>query len=246
MKKVLLTLGDSWPEGAELGSGKRYGELLQEQMSFDEFYNYGRGGTSNEHMITQLQTYFQQHHRPDHRTTAIFFLTNPHRTAYWPRDSSFNVHGAERQHWNDEAKQMFMKTWLHFHTDEVTILRSSLAITTLQKWCRDSGIDDYYFSGWVKYPVWLPTVDVEKIWAQGKETAGDWFGASDHNGETLCNVENNQYIRPNFAHPNQLGHQLIAEKLQSWIQSDSKDLDFCSKTSLKGRALMALTQPGKY
>jgi lysophospholipase L1-like esterase len=87
MSNILLTLGDSWPEGGELGNGRRYGEILQDTMGFDQFYNYGSGG------------------------------------------------------------------------------------------------------------------------------------ASDHNGEHLINVQTNQYIRPNFAHPNQLGHELIAEKLQGWIQS---------------------------
>lgn len=218
-KKVLLTLGDSWPEGVELGNGKRYGEILQEQMKFDEFYNYGRGGTSNEHLLQQLQTYFAVHHRPGHIVTAVFFLTNPHRTAYWPRDLDFNVHGEYRQHWNNEAKEIFMNTWLHFHTDEITELRSSLTVAALQNWSRLHAIEDYYFSGWVKYHSWLPCVDPDKIWAQGRETAADWFGASDHNGENLCNVEYNPYIRPNFCHPNQLGHQLIADRLQSWIES---------------------------
>ncbi len=219
MKKVLLTLGDSWPEGAELGNGRRYGELLLDQMGFDEFYNYGQGGTSLEHMIDQLQTYFQSHHRSDHKVTAIFFLTNPHRTAYWPHNSDFNMHGSYRQHWNDEAKELFMKSWLHFYSDEITIMRSSLAITALQTWCDLCDIDDYYFSGWVKYDSWLPMVNTDKIWAKGLETAADWFGAAGHNGEHLVNVENNPYIQPNFAHPNQLGHQLIADKLAAWIQN---------------------------
>lgn len=219
MKKVLLTLGDSWPEGAELGNGLRYGEILHNRMEFDEFYNYGRGGSSLEHLVSQLQTYFQQDYCADHKTTAIFFLTNPHRTAYWPAGTNFNVHGAERQHWDKEARQVFMETWLHFHTDEITIMRSSLAISAVQKWCELYNIDDYYFSGWVKYPTWLPMVDTNKIWAKGQETVADWFGASDHNGETLVNVENNPYIRPNQAHPNQQGHNLIADKLQSWIQA---------------------------
>jgi lysophospholipase L1-like esterase len=34
----------------------------------------------------------------------------------------------------------------------------------------------------------------------------------------LTNVANNIYIKPNFAHPNQLGHQLIADRLASWIR----------------------------
>ena len=207
MSKILLTLGDSWPEGAELKLGRRYGDLLQESMGFDKLYNYGSGGASNEDMLYQLQTYLKEHN-PDDKVTAIFFLTNPARTAHFPRFIKWlNV--------DNHGKQIHT----HFHQREHEIMRSSMAVSALQKWCDHFNIDHYYFAGWVRYTEWLPGVDLTRIWAQGQETAADWFGASDHNGEHLINVKTNTYIQPNFAHPNQLGHDLIAEKLQSWIQS---------------------------
>jgi hypothetical protein len=208
MKKVLITFGDSWPQGGELDNGRRYGEILQDQMQFDKFYNYGSGGASNEDMLYQFQQHLSESHCATSSTTAIFFLTNPARTAHFPRFFS----------WQD-TPQNFKELYLHFHKTEHQTLRNSATVSALQMWCSTFGIQDYYFSGWVRYPEWLPGVDVSRIWAQGNETVADWFGASDHNGEHLINVENNPYIRPNFAHPNQLGHQLIADRLQRWIES---------------------------
>lgn len=205
--KHLITLGDSWPEGAELGNGRRYGEILHEQMGFDNFYNYGSGGSSNEDMLYQLQDYLAAHWQPGNQTTAIFFLTNPARSAHWPRFMT----------WQDPSDNRMKEMYLHFNRPEHEVMRSSATVTTLQTWCARHSIDDYYFSGWVRYPKWLPGVDTSKIWAQGAETAADWFGASDHNGEHLINVDSNPYIRPNFAHPNQLGHMLIADRLKDWI-----------------------------
>jgi lysophospholipase L1-like esterase len=209
MSRVLVTLGDSWPEGAELGNGRRYGELLQEQMQYDEFYNYGSGGASNEDMLYQLQSYIAEHHDESKQVTAIFFLTNPARTAHFPRFFS----------WESTADSKNKELYMHFHRREHEVMRSSATVSALQAWCATLGFDDYYFSGWVCYPTWLPGVDTDKIWAQGQETAADWFGASKHNGEHLLEVGDNIYIRPNFAHPNQLGHQLIADKLQLWMQA---------------------------
>lgn len=206
MTRVLITLGDSWPEGAELGNGLRYGELLRDNMQYDKFYNYGSGGASNEDMLYQLQHYITNNHSADQQVTAVFFLTNPARTAHFPRFMS----------WDSPNNQM-KEVYVHFHRAEHEVMRSSATVSALQLWCRKLGIDDYYFSGWVRYPTWLPGVDTTKIWAQGAETAADWFGASSHNGEHLTNVENNPYIHPNFAHPNQLGHNLIADRLQAWI-----------------------------
>jgi len=207
MSRVLITLGDSWPEGAELGNGRRYGELLHEQMPYDEFYNYGSGGASNEDMLYQLQRYIAEHHDKSKQVTAIFFLANPARTAHFPR--FFN--------WESTADSKIKELYMHFHRQEHEVMRSSTTVSALQAWCATLGFDDYYFSGWVRYPVWMPGVDTSKIWAQGNETAADWFGASKHNGEHLLDVGDNIYIRPNFAHPYQLGHQLIADRLINWI-----------------------------
>lgn len=207
MTKTLLTLGDSWPEGAELGHGERYGDILRRRLGFDEFFNYGSGGASNEDLLYQLQDYISNHHSPDRDVTAIFFLTNPARSAHFPRFFSWA-----------NAVPPLQEIYLHFHEVKHQILRSSSTVSALQHWCINLAIKDFYFAGWVRYPEWLPGVNVDKIWAKGNETAADWFGASDHNGEHLINVENNPYIRPNKAHPNQLGHELIADRLQGWIE----------------------------
>jgi lysophospholipase L1-like esterase len=204
--RVLLTLGDSWPEGAELGNGLRYGEILRDRMQYDEFYNFGSGGASNEDMLYQLQEYISKHHAQDKQVTVIFFLTNPARTAHFPRFMSW-----------ENADHVMKEIYLHFHKHEHEIMRASATVGALQAWCNQLGFDDYYFSGWVRYPNWLPGINIYKIWAQGNETAADWFGASKHNGEHLLDVGDNPYICPNFAHPNQLGHNLIADKLQNWI-----------------------------
>jgi len=181
--------------------------LIQTALEYDKFYNYGSAGASNEDMMYQLQRYISESHEPGNRVTAVFFLTNPARTSHFPRVFS----------WGSDLSTNLKELYVHFHRSEHEIMRSSATVSALQAWCSNLGFDDYYFSGWVRYPTWLPGIDLNKIWAQGNETAADWFGASKHNGEHLLDVADNVYIRPNFAHPNQLGHQLIAAKLIGWI-----------------------------
>jgi hypothetical protein len=206
MRKVLLTFGDSWPEGGELGDGRPYGDILKDIGCYDQLYNYGSAGASNEDMLYQFRDYLENDYKPNDSTTAVFFLTNPARTAHYPRFFDW-----------DQSAVAFKELYMYFHRDGHNVLRSTTTIITLQAWCRHYQIDDYYFAGWVRYNQWFEGVNLNKIWKQGQETASDWFGASDHNGEHLVNVQDNVYIRPNFAHPNQLGHQYIAEKLHNWI-----------------------------
>ena len=220
MQKVLLTLGDSWPQGGELKADLGqlpYGNLIKKQGNFDQLCNYGSAGASNEDTLYQLQDYLQTKWKDTDDVTAIIHLTNPARTAHLPRFASLNANSVERAHWPEDAKQFIKDFFLHFHTNEHTILRSTTTVIALQTWCKFYNIKDFYFSGWVKYPRWLQGVNLDKIYSQGQETAADWFGAASHNGEHLTNVENNIYIKPNFAHSNILGHQLIADKLLEWI-----------------------------
>lgn len=207
MTKVLITFGDSWPAGAELGdSGRRYGEILSQDYGFDCFYNYGEGGASVEDMLFQFQRHIDTVHTADHQATAIFFLTNPSRTIQWPRFMS--MQGGDEN---------FKKVVLHLFSNDIENMRINSAVSTLQYWCQRMGVSDWYFAGWNRYEQWLPGVNTDKIWARGNETAADWFGATKHNGEHLLDVRDNPYIRPNFCHPNALGHQLIADKLASWM-----------------------------
>jgi hypothetical protein len=116
-KKILATFGDSWPEGAGIGSGRRYGETLAELMQVDEFCNYGSGGASNEDLLYQFQTFVSQHHDDLGNTTAIFFLTNPARTAHFPRFFSWA-----------NADTKLKELYLHFHEPGHEVVRSSTGV----------------------------------------------------------------------------------------------------------------------
>jgi hypothetical protein len=206
MTRTLITFGDSWPGNAENGSAAGYGQILADTYGFDQFYNYGTGGASNEDMLFQFQQHIRDHHRPDHIPTAIFFLTNPERTVQWPKFMSMQSNDPDMK-----------KVVMHLFSNELTRMRNMSAVSTLQYWCQNLGFDDWYFAGWNRYEHWVPGVKLDRIWARGKETAADWLGATKHNGDHLLDVGDNPYIRPNFCHPNPLGHQLIADRLAQWI-----------------------------
>lgn len=211
---TMVTFGDSWPQGGELKyPAVPYGNILADILEFDEYYNYGTAGASLEHMVEQLID-FKNKNKQD--VVAIFFLTNPARSIYWPNGMSWSWQSKERAHWPGDAKDTIKELFLHFH--EHDNIRANCTISLLQNMCKQLGYNDYYFSGWVRYNSWLPGINTDKIWKGGDETAADWFGATDHNGEHLLNVSDNKYIRPNFAHPNQLGHKLIAKTLAQWIK----------------------------
>jgi hypothetical protein len=212
--KTLITFGDSWPQGGELQEDLDqypYGRQLADQYGYN-FFNYGSPGASNEDMVLQLLESKLEN------ATAIFFLTNPARSMHWPLGMSWRHDSNERKHWCSDAKDFVKTLKLHFHDGNKDTIRTSMSVITLQQMCKTLNIDDYYFAGWIRQTDWLPGVDTDKIYKGGNETAADWLGATDHNGEHLLGVQDNEYIRPNFAHPNHNGHALIAKKLAEWIK----------------------------
>ena len=216
--KILATLGDSWTAGAELENREkdRYSTLLFNKLRYSHLYNLGIPGSSLEHLILQLQDLHSKVNADDD-VTVVFWLTNPARSIYWPSAMSWSWTSEERSHWPTDAKETIKELFLYFHDRDS--MRASMTITTLQQMCKAFGYRDFYLPGWVRYNNLLPSVDTEKIWKRGTETAADWFGASDHCGEHLINVKTNPYIKPNFSHANELGHKLIADKLAQWILS---------------------------
>lgn len=212
--KTLATFGDSWPQGGELKENLKqypYGRQLAQQYGY-KFANYGSPGASIEDMVLQLIESKLEN------STAIFFLTNPARSMHWPLGMSWKYDSEERRHWTSDAKDFVKTLNLHFHDNNKDIIRANMAVITLQQMCKALNIDDYYFAGWIRQTDWLPGVNIDKIYKGGAETAADWIGATDHNGEHLLGVQDNEYIRPNFAHPNHNGHTLIAKKLAEWIK----------------------------
>lgn len=218
--KTLLTLGDSWPQGGELKfdlGQLPYGQHLARQYNYN-LVNYGSPGASNEDMVLQLQDYINKKIKDTGPITAIFFLTNPARSMHWPLGMSWRHDTEERKHWPSDAKDFVKELTVHFHDANRDNIRTSMAVATLQQMCKALGYRDYYFPGWIRQTEWLPGVDIDKIYKGGNETAADWLGATRHNGEHLLDVADNQYIHPNFCHPNHNGHELIAEKLAEWIK----------------------------
>ena len=61
----------------------------------------------------------------------------------------------------------------------------------------------------IKYPIFLQDRDK---WIYILVSNGDLRDLEN------IDVEDNEYIRPNFAHPNHNGHALIAKKLAEWIK----------------------------
>lgn len=204
--KSLLIFGDSWPFGAELSQDElTYGDLLAAQRSLT-LYNFSQPSTSIPHLLLQFRAAIAQGHC---NTQAVFFLTGVDRDLVWHQGRTRELNPTHPEDVDWYAK---------YNSPELSEYRVNTTLIALQSLCRKYNIDDYYIWGWDSVLLWSE-VDSAKIY---KDCIADVFleGAILPSAVSKINYlknSQNRFIWPNSGHPNQLGHQRIADLLHHWI-----------------------------
>ena len=209
----VVVFGDSWPAGEELQPGENtFGEIIANHYS-SKFYNYAQPRTSIEHMLLQADNFLKNKTQIIEQTTcAVFFLTDIGRSIFWDSNKQIkSIRAANGDH-NYYYKQI--------HSEELAIFRANQALLALQRMCQVHNLHDFYIVGWTKCPMLLSGTDLNKIYQQGNSTCLNMFKVYDNDPTDDPNFifyDYNHYIKPNQCHPNQLGHQTIANNLIQWI-----------------------------
>lgn len=216
-KKRLVVFGDSWVRGSELAPHeKTFGELLSDKLNCQSFANYSHPASSISHLIVQLKNFLkmlQDTGKDSGEYLAVFFLTAQDRSmSYLDKDwifqtphGGFSTHGTNR----DLVASIDSMYWKYFHSQELTEVTVNTNLIALQAVCQQYGIQDFYVPGWEQFSFWKE-VNLSKVHTI---SCGDVI---DFDADTL---KTNPYIYPNISHPNQVGHQKIAEFLYDWIMS---------------------------
>lgn len=219
MQKLLI-FGDSWPQGSELRYNQQpFGELLAQKLSVP-VWNHAQPSTSIPHLILQLRSAINTtgpNRKFDHRgSDAIFFLTSPDRDLMWDKDGAKELH-LNPNHPNDADVRYYSQ----IYTPQLAEFRVNSTLLVLQRFCAMHNINDHYVWGWQTIELW-PEIDIAKFWRQGRSTILDLFAENDSvkfDGSLNDYIENreNWFVYPNRGHPNQRGHELIAQALREWL-----------------------------
>lgn len=225
--KNLLIFGDSWPHGDELSDHETaYGELLGQKLNIENVKNYSMPGTGLSHMILQLQEAIKNSPKHSVKNIAVFFLSGQERFMCYHDDHvlNLNIRGPRINPENNAAMAELMNNlyYKYFYSDQMRDFFMNTSVLTLQTMCVKHNIEDYYIAGWQPFNFW-PEIDVNKVYDQGRTSCRELLGMVFNNHDGV--VFDNPYFAPNIAHPNQLGHKVIADALFDWIKSKSVDTD---------------------
>jgi hypothetical protein len=221
----LLIFGDSWPHGDELDSKEMaYGQLLGQRLGIYNVKNYSSPGTGISHMILQLRAAIRDNQHKGTNKIAVFFLSGQERFMCYHDDKIVNlsIRGPRINPENNAGilQRMNDLYYKYFYSDQMRDFFTNTNIIALQSMCRKNGIQDYYIAGWQRFDFW-PEVDLARIYDQGQTSCRELLNMEFDDRDGV--VYNNPYFSPNQSHPNQLGHQLIADTLFDWIKSKHVD-----------------------
>jgi hypothetical protein len=211
---VLIGFGDSWAAGHDLASEEKcYLQLTAEHLGIP-YQNFAEGSSSISYMVIQFQNFIDTFYFPKHQYYAVFFLTAQERNFYYDQATKKIIHLGPSSHPRDPYYQNYNNEYGEFV--------ANTTLLALQRLCAIYGIKDYYLAGWQQLNLWK-SVDQTKFWKNGKQAITQVF--HDQAGfvplSTLIGIEQepkNAHFGTTHDHPNQQGHERIAQELINWIK----------------------------
>jgi len=209
MNCKLVVFGDSWTWGTGLQPNEpTYGKLIADYRNI-EFQNYSVQGTAAEHMVLQLQDLLSNID-PTFNYTALFSFTVLSRLMYYAGKQPDTAYVM----WDGTKDDVSASYFKNIHSTLLDHFKFYTTVLALQSLCRQYKIQDYYALSFSKVDWDLLNfigVDRSKFYNQGTTNFLDILG-SKYPGDNKIYFEGTD-----GGHPNALGHQIIAQHLQEWI-----------------------------
>ena len=220
----LAVFGCSWAVGFGVAETDSWGARLSAKLSITNFTNLGINGSSNSRSVLQLLDYVKRTDIDIENSIAVFLITTPARECILldklrqPVDTTKSIFDVDdldgftvvdlRSGQTDELSQNYVK---HFTSISTLNFNLHKNVLSMQAICRQYKIQDYYIVGWSDLDLNLPGIDTDKIY---HKSCSQLFGF-----KNLTDFSN-QYLRI-CGHPNELGHELIAQTLHTWITNQN-------------------------
>ena len=207
--RYLLTVGDSWPAGAELHDKScAFPALISEQLEL-ESVNLAEQATSADQALYQLLNATL-----NNEVLVLFCLTGISR--------SMTINRKPRELHPTASTPASVAYYKYIHSNELDQFNRIRNILAAQQFCQAQGSRVLFVNNWDKTPKHSAIdqtlfynktlVEILNIAHRMDDTDLDWYNLSTH-----------EYISPNKCHPNISGHSIIADELSSWLKEKIND-----------------------
>jgi hypothetical protein len=207
---TLIGFGDSWAYGSGLdfANEKPYLQLAAEKLGFN-FINCAESSSSIPHLVHQLNNFISAKYSAEENYIAVFFITARERTFFVDPDLEKIIHSSPCK--TDFVEQE--RCYYQHYTDQYQNFVVNTAVAAIEHLCRAYNIKNCYIPGWQVIDFW-PAIDRKKFLFDNQYPITKLFGQTT-NFTDLMNSDC-KYL-DSTGHPNQLGHQVIADVLAKHI-----------------------------
>lgn len=207
--RYLLTVGDSWPAGAELDNKSfAFPALISQQLEL-ESVNLAEQATSADQALYRLLNATL-----NNEVLVLFCLTGISRSMTINRQPR-ELHPTA----NTPESTAYYK---YIHSDELDQFNRVRNILAAQQFCHSKGSRILFVNNWDNTPKHSAIdqtlfynktlVEILNIAHRMDDADLDWYNLSTH-----------EYILPNKCHPNTSGHSIIADELSCWLKEKIND-----------------------
>jgi hypothetical protein len=213
---AVAVFGCSWTVGVGVLPTDTFGARLADKLSSTTFTNLGIQGSSNSRSVLQLLDYIKHKDISVENSIAVFLVTTSARECVIA-DPSRQCRTPIIDLTSGQTDDVTQSWITHFSSIPNINFILHKNILSMQSICRQYNIRDYYIVGWDQLVVdqliarKLPGVDTTKIY---HKSCAQLFGYE--NLRDFAKRPSNQHVRM-CGHPNELGHELIAQTLYNWI-----------------------------
>jgi hypothetical protein len=207
---TLVGFGDSWAHGAglDLISEKPYLRLAAEQLNVN-FINCAVASSSIPHLVAQLNNFISTYYNVKKNYIAVFFVTALERTFFVDPEREKIIHSSPCKTDFVEQEQCYYRHYTGCYQDFVV----NTAVAAIEHLCSVYDIKNCYIPGWQVVDFW-PAIDRKKFLFNNQHPVTKLFGQTT-NFTDLMN--SGCRLLDHTGHPNQQGHQVIADALANHI-----------------------------
>lgn len=241
MKRMIATFGDSWPAGEELANpdSESYGALLAKSLNYDGHINFGEPASSIDHMVIQLMRFVKiLDEHPDTEWLLVFDCTQTGRHLFFdPTTDRFIRHG-ELHNIDDQYPHLriYAKRLLdQVDFEQYNAFCAGRAVTWIQNFCKTQNYKYLFIKHLQDFPEseFDQIIDWQHFYNSGKDVCRD-FISEEYPDLLWCEfnwyeikygqaVEDestrSRFFQGTEWHPNNLGHALIANRLETLYNS---------------------------
>jgi hypothetical protein len=218
--------GDSWVYGDEIDLSKDlpFAEIVSKHFDA-ECVNLGQCGSSIDDIPFEFYKIKEKLGRGD---VVFFCLTANHRISLFDNDERLKRISVSNMYEKHQPHRHSTQWFKYFDTPAQRIYNYDKTINLLFLWCSQIGVKCYFANIFTLNDSKVIDIVPENCWIIEKKSClaqgilpvvtKDHLYLDDH--PDLTNEQFNQqkiaiekFIRPNWTHPNSLGHQIIAETI---------------------------------